>query len=516
MLCLVGNTLRAQHFFNKREMYHSFSCVSNSSIEKNNKHYILNVSLDNTYFQGQGQLPYAFSIRTLVLNQQGDILYNNIYHDSSRDFYLPNRGVLNVLNETTFVAAVYAIDDSGRYVQSVLLLDTFGNVLQDKELTTSEVFNPLLDFVFLPDHQYLVTSNLTDYTAQANDNISLKKLDSSFNIIWQKQYGHPTWHDGGNKILVMSDGYILVGILMNVNLPVNSNQYIFKPQIIKVDTGGNVMWTWRGDTSHYDYAINDIVSTPDGGYLYAGQGSGIRQVNGWTVSHAYKSIVVKLDAQRQEQWRIETDSLITSAGYGGTTKILPLPNDEYILVGTVRDSNYTTGKVALCGFLIKMNGQGQVLWNRHYLPPDYDQIPSNQFLYDVAQTGDGGFVMVGECRNHYQNPTPTQRSWILKVDSLGCLGPNDPQCQPVVKINEPERLQAKVKIYPNPGQEGFTAEGHSPRQQHLQVYNLLGQKLRTESIPQGFFKKDIVATGWPQGLYLVEINGEVYRWMKGE
>src|SRR5690606_16981624 len=77
MLCLVGNTLRAQHFFNKREMYHSFSCVSNSSIEKNNKHYILNVSLDNTYFQGQGQLPYAFSIRTLVLNQQGDILYNN-------------------------------------------------------------------------------------------------------------------------------------------------------------------------------------------------------------------------------------------------------------------------------------------------------------------------------------------------------------------------------------------------------------------------------------------------------
>src|SRR6185312_13116511 len=73
-------------------------------------------------------------------------------------------------------------------------------------------------------------------------NFVLTKLDSSFNIIWEKEYGAPNLNDIPLKILVEPDGYLMAGGRNNENL--TDKYFTFHAQLIKVDTGGSQQWSW--------------------------------------------------------------------------------------------------------------------------------------------------------------------------------------------------------------------------------------------------------------------------------
>jgi hypothetical protein len=136
-------------------------------------------------------------------------------------------------------------------------------------------------------------------------------------------------------------------------------------------------------------------------------------------------------------------------------KIIQQPNGNIQLFGTKNTNviyDSINGDIHSRGWFVKLNANGDSLGERTYnkIVSCYDV---NKF-YDIKQTDDGGFIMVGESTdNCNQTQTaPIQRGWIIKVDSNGCLGNNDPQCWKV-GINEIANNDSKTMVYPNPAQD---------------------------------------------------------------
>jgi hypothetical protein len=65
------------------------------------------------------------------------------------------------------------------------------------------------------------------------------------------------------------------------------------------------------------------------------------------------------------------------------------------------------------------NSDGDSLWHRDYYYYPEDPVYGQNYLNDLSQTEDNGFVSVGQAYTVYP-PNNIQKMWVLKVDSVGC------------------------------------------------------------------------------------------------
>jgi hypothetical protein len=125
--------------------------------------------------------------------------------------------------------------------------------------------------------------------------------------------------------------------------------------------------------------------TSDGGYVLAGGtigcGSG---TNCPALSGIQCALVERLDAAGQLEW-----ARVYNAGANGTEfhAVYPTTDGGFVAVGSTTDANHETG-----GLVVKLDGDGNVQWQRELGPAGSDQV----YLHDVRQTSDGGYVAVGE------------------------------------------------------------------------------------------------------------------------
>ncbi|MBS1783079.1 MAG: hypothetical protein JSS78_08430 [Bacteroidetes bacterium] len=79
------------------------------------------------------------------------------------------------------------------------------------------------------------------------------------------------------------------------------------------------------------------------------------------------------------------------------------------------------------GWFMTLSANGDSLNERIYY--SVNTCSDKNLLYDAQQTDDGGFILCGEATERCSGFTPpSQRGWLVKVDSNGCLGPGEPQC----------------------------------------------------------------------------------------
>jgi len=104
-----------------------------------------------------------------------------------------------------------------------------------------------------------------------------------------------------------------------------------------------------------------------------------------------------------------------NSGYvaGGTKK-------EYLQEEEQTDS---TGITISQGWLVKVDEDGDVLWDRTY---HYINTPNEEHtLNDLKATSDGGYIFCGESRDLDSDQEfsegPPQQGWLVKVDEYGCL-----------------------------------------------------------------------------------------------
>jgi hypothetical protein len=152
--------------------------------------------------------------------------------------------------------------------------------------------------------------------------------------------------------------------------------------------------------------------------------------------------VIKLNQQGNILWNKKYASN-WDGRIAGNIKLLP--DSGYICCGRVHDSTHTQ----VFGWILRINSEGDSIWYREYAYYDHDF--GNNYLYDVTPTADNGFIACGQA--YADSPNNLQKIWVLKLDSLGC---DTAGCDPTVGIPEEEEKgrggeeESVVEVWPNP------------------------------------------------------------------
>jgi len=237
------------------------------------------------------------------------------------------------------------------------------------------------------DGGYIVAGDLRSSTT-VGGNFGIIKLDINGNKVWGKIY------DGGDEDSAMAiqqtsdGGYIITGPTRSFG---GGDDDIW---ILKLDQSGEVSWSkiYGGNSEDTSYAI---VQTNDGGYIVAGctssYGAGLRDV--W---------VIKLDVNGGKIW----DKVFGGADNDGAMAIQQTIDSGFIVAG----HSYSYGPGDNDWWIIKLDENGDKIWDKTF------GGPYNDGAWDVRQTSDGCYVVVGNTR--YTTAGPADY-WILKLDPNG-------------------------------------------------------------------------------------------------
>jgi uncharacterized delta-60 repeat protein len=217
------------------------------------------------------------------------------------------------------------------------------------------------------------------------------KLKPKGEIDWQKTFG------GGNDDVAYSiqqtspdGGYIVAGQSSSLGNPLGDIW------ILKLKSNGDIDWqkNYRGAGSSSAHCIRQ---TSDGGYIMAGE---------TLVGGNADVFVLKLDANGNPQagW---------PKTYGGTSRdaansIQQTSDGGYIVAGET--VSYGAGNEDF--WILKLAANGNVEWQKTYGGGGYDIARA------IQQTLDGGYIVAGETSSSGAGSADV---WVLKLDTNGNL-----------------------------------------------------------------------------------------------
>jgi Secretion system C-terminal sorting domain len=94
--------------------------------------------------------------------------------------------------------------------------------------------------------------------------------------------------------------------------------------------------------------------------------------------------------------------------------------------------------------IMKIDWQGQLIWQNDY-SSGYDE--AGQWLEDIMQTSDGGYLAVGYSDIVYPDFSDLTKAWFLKIDACGYEVPSD--CAAITEVEEVSSSSA-IFAWPNP------------------------------------------------------------------
>jgi len=183
------------------------------------------------------------------------------------------------------------------------------------------------------------------------------------------------------------NGFIIVGYVESFT---TDDKAVY---LVKTDSMGEIEWSHSyGDTQ--DDEGNDVIQTPDGGYLVSGYtksyGAGLTDV--W---------LIKTDSTGEIQW----EKVIGGAKNDVANSVIALENGEYVVVGST--SSYGAGS-SDC-WLLKTSSEGEILWNMTLGGTSYDNG------HDIISVDDG-LLIVGETSSYGAG---WNDFWLVKLDMDG-------------------------------------------------------------------------------------------------
>ncbi|GAB3299460.1 hypothetical protein GCM10027511_14730 [Hymenobacter humi] len=188
--------------------------------------------------------------------------------------------------------------------------------------------------------------------------------------------------------------------------------------VVKLDANGTRQWDRTFGGSDNDF-IEAAQQTPDGGYLLAG--GSLSPISGDKTQPHYGSgdfWVVKLDANGDKQW---------DRTFGGQTSdyvtALHLTRDGGYLLGGYSDSPSSSTKTQSGQglgdyWVVKLDATGAKQWDRTFGGTNYD------YLYALEQTRDGGYLLGGYSNSPVggDKTQPGQGGydyWLVKLEASG-------------------------------------------------------------------------------------------------
>jgi uncharacterized delta-60 repeat protein len=209
-------------------------------------------------------------------------------------------------------------------------------------------------------------------------------------VSWGRTYGGTNGGCNANTIAPTLDGgYVVAGRIGSFGGPGKKDVWV-----LKLDGWGNVQWqkTYGGPKPDEATAI---VLTPDGGYVVAGWT--------WSFGAGWGDVwVLKLDGRGNVQWQ---------KTYGGPDEdranAIALTSDGgYVVAGET--GSFGAGEKDV--WVLKLDGQGDVQWEKTYGGPNDDEANA------IVPTSDGGYVVAGWTKSFGAGKEDV---WVLKLDRRG-------------------------------------------------------------------------------------------------
>ena len=213
----------------------------------------------------------------------------------------------------------------------------------------------------------------------------LLRVDSNLDEMWRKDVSFDRISPYLRDVKQTNDGgYISCG-----------ECYPSAAYLIKTDVNGDIVWTTEFKKEEYPQCLLfRLEQTTDGGYIASGrlQNRENNVIVGW---------VVKTDSSGVLQWEHIIDENDETGGVG----VAETNDNGYSISGwTLIDDPRS-----IQGFLLKLDQDGNREWIQFYT-----HIKDQISLFDVQQTGDGGFITVG--REYYLSKADIL---LIKTDSNG-------------------------------------------------------------------------------------------------
>jgi hypothetical protein len=298
----------------------------------------------------------------------------------------------------------------------------------------------------------------------SNNKPFLIKTDVKGNIVWKKtldNYGlsNCRYFFGLQKL---NENALLVG------LGTCKNQH----WVGEIDTLGNLKKFYISGLNKKEWQMKTLLSTEDGGFLYAGQSLVEVTASGSVINQA---MLVKVDKDFKEEWRkIIGYAFYDGPSFYGLTKI---KKNQYVAVG-VNDSPFVGAyKSTEKGWLYSFNLQGDSLWSRLDTALYQDSYGHAHYYKDVLQLSSGNLIALGHA-DAYRSDNKDY-GWLVKFSPNGCIAPDD-----CALLDQAELLptQSLLSCYPNPaGAEGVTIAWQLERTSvgtcRLQLHDVSGRLL---------------------------------------
>jgi Secretion system C-terminal sorting domain len=242
------------------------------------------------------------------------------------------------------------------------------------------------------DGGYIVSGSYQDFIIGEED-IYLLKLNSNGDTTWTRTYGGNGLEQGFYVQQTSDGGYIITGQTPAFGAGA------FDVYLVKLLANGNIAWTktYGGIGSEYGTAVQQ---TSDGGYMITGSND---NNFGFGASDFY---LVKTDPTGNHIW----SKTYGNTGFQEGVSVKQTTDGGYIVAGT---SENTLGPLGPDMCLIKTNSAGDTLWSKLYGGTMIDEC------YDVQQTADGGYVLVGKSFSFSTNGD--YDVYVVKVNNQGVV-----------------------------------------------------------------------------------------------
>ena len=330
----------------------------------------------------------------------------------------------------------------------------------------------------------------------------LLKIDTAGNQQWVYTYGHPTRVDYAVSVdLAPGGGYYIGGTR-------DTGGSSYDPWVFRVDAYGSQIWSHNYGTTFNELPNAHIQTLVDSSVIFGGGLS----VQSDGTNHA---CLVKVDP---------SGSVVWSHTYGRLGLSSFFAEKEITPGGDIIAAGVTYGPVYEHGEMIRVNNQGDSLWMRYYHYYDSLWTEGDGEFRDVIPTDDGGFIAVGTTYGTFNPDDPpapySQDTWVVKVDSLGCI---EPGCDGISMItSQITNMGYALSVFPNPVQDQLHTRIKLPANFKtdgplvLSVTSLDGKLVRQERVPTSSPEEVILdVSSIAAGTYTVHLS-DAHNWIAGK
>lgn len=362
-----------------------------------------------------------------------------------------------------------------------------------RDTTTFQVLNAIV-----PKSNGNVVVAGFDRKNVSNAKVMLAEWDSAGNVLWKKTYYQPSGYSSvGWSLASTPDGGYVIGASIGQSIDVD-------PRVIKTDSAGNMQWDRRFDNTDWGETGASVLVSSDG-FIYAGSTITKEKLNGST--YYSKGFLAKLAMNSQVIWSKEYGQALLTNGF------LQLKEDRAgNILAVARSQQLDDSLGALHGWLLKVNPEGDSLWEKRYRFNYDTTLECINYAWSLDTTGDGGMVTGGKvtCSDTVNN-TNFQDLWIVKFDSNGCFDSINDCTTGFEEIRGPAQATNALKIWPNPSTGTFTIDVKTSDVLEVRLCDWLGHRWPVNiDANNGFYVAD-----YPAGLYIVEAKtADGWRWGK--